>query len=126
MNKLSICKNNLTRGDFHTSDLPSDNTTDITISGLNDIFTKFYTAMTANPTSDDNITITIPFTNKSFAIPYNYTQTFVPTAIKSLINSFWYFVASLFILKDIINKFNKLKSGNIENIETTNIKGDLL
>lgn len=112
--------------DFSQSDLPSDNTTDITLNGLNDIFSMFYNAMTKEPSSSDNITITIPFTSKSFVIPYNYTSVYVPTIIKSLITSFWYFTASVFIIKDIIGKFDKLKSGNIENIQTSNIKGDIL
>lgn len=113
--------------DFSSSDLPSDSgVTDITTDGFNSIFTMLYDSMTREPTSSDNISIAIPFTNKSFTIPYNYTSTYVPNALRSLISMFWYYVGGLFIVKDLLSKIEKLKTGNIENVENTNIKGDLL
>lgn len=112
--------------DFSPSDLPSDNTTDITQNGINNIFTMFYNTFTRAANNEDYIEVPIPFTSKKIYIAYNYTSNFVPSTIKSLINMFWYYVVSVFIVKDILNKIQKIKSGDMEHMQDTNIKGDLL
>lgn len=113
--------------DFSSSDLPSDSgVTDITTDGINNIFALFYNAMTREPKTADIIEVSIPFTGKEFYIPYNYTNNFVPAAIKTIISMFWYYVFSVFIVRDIFKKIEKLKTGDIEHVETTNIKSDML
>ena len=112
--------------DFSSSDLPSDTTTDITQDGFNSIFTMFYNTFTRQATNEDYIEIPFPFTNKKFYIPYNYTARYVPSGIKSIISMFWYFAVGLFIIKDILNKIQHIKSGDLENMQNSNIKGDLL
>ena len=112
--------------DFSENDLPSDSTTDITQNGINSIFTMFYNTFTRQANNEDYIEIAVPFTSKKFYIPYNYTAQYVPSVLKSLINMFWYFVVGLYIVKDILNKIQHIKSGDMENMQNTNIKGDLL
>ena len=112
--------------DFSSSDLPSDNTQDITQSGVNNIFTMFYDTFTRPANGDDMIEVPVPFTGKKFYIMSNYTSSYVPTDVKSIINMFWYFVVSVYIVKDILNKIQKIKTGDMESMQNSNIKGDLL
>lgn len=108
-----------------SSSLPSDNTTDITSDGFNNIFNQLYNTFTSQTAQD--LVITIPFTNKSFTIN---SKTVYDGAnlgfVKTLIEIFWYFIISYFIVQDIAKKINKIKSGDIENVQQDNIKEDLL
>lgn len=107
------------------SSLPTNDTNDITESGFNSIFSTLYNAFTQKNSQD--IVLTIPFTNKSFIINYNTVfGSFTFGIIGYIINAFWYFFICLYIVNDIEKKIYKIKSGNIEDIETGNIKGDLL
>lgn len=105
--------------------LPTDNTNDITLDGFGSIFDRIRATFTSG--SATPITITIPFTNRSFTIS---KQSVFGSAnlgiVGTLIQSFWWFVVSLFIVKDIFKKIEAIKSGNIEFAETTNIKEDIL
>lgn len=117
--------------DFYSSDLPSDSgVTATTDEGLNNYFTRLYTTFTAQPNSLYDITINIPFTNKSFVIPYNLTSNVINKSsfswLKTFINAFWYYIVGRYIILDLIRKFEKIQTGNIENIENENIKEDLL
>ncbi len=107
------------------SSLPSDNTSDITADGFNNIFNQLYKTFTTQTAQD--LIITIPFTKKSFTIN---SKTVYANAnlgfVKTLIETFWYFVISYFIVQDIAKKINKIKSGDIENVQQDNIKEDLL
>lgn len=110
--------------DDNTSTLPGDTTEDITSDGFNNIFTQFYDAFTkpGNP-----VVITIPFVNKSFTI--NGVTVYAGAdlgLVRSLIDLFWYFIISYFIVQDVGKKINKIKSGDIEHVQDTNIKEDLL
>lgn len=111
--------------DVDSSSLPSDNTSDITGDGFDSIFNQIYTTFTSNVSKD--LVITIPFTKKSFTIN---SQNVYGNAnlgfVKTLIQAFWYFVISYFIVQDIAKKINKIKSGDIEHIQEDNIKEDLL
>lgn len=108
-----------------SSSLPTDNTTDITSDGFNNIFNQLYNTFTSQTAQD--LVITIPFTNKSFTIN---SKTVYGGAnlgfVKTLIEMFWYFIISYFIVQDIAKKINKIKSGDIENVQEDNIKEDLL
>lgn len=107
------------------SDLPSDSTQDITESGFTNIFDTIRTTFTSGVARD--LVVPIPFTGKSFTINTGNVYGNVNLGIVgTLIESFWYFVFSFFIGTDIARKINKIKMGDLENIQTTNIKEDLL
>lgn len=106
-----------------------DDTTDITQEGFNTIFTRVRNKI-ANPYRT-YIEFEIPFTDKSFRVDQNTIyggsySTLNNGPIGRYARAFWWFTLSLWILKDIGSIINKLKSGNVEQIETTNIKEDLL
>lgn len=108
-----------------SSTLPSDTTEDITGNGFDNIFQQFYDTFTTGSAQD--VVITIPFTNKSFTINANTVYGGANLGfIRTLIEAFWYFVISYFIVKDIGKKINKIKSGDIEHVQEDNIKEDLL
>lgn len=108
--------------------LPQDNSNDITQDGLNGIFTTIYNAFCTGQAQD--IIFPIPFTNKNITLQANYIRNMLTNSnanwVITIIEAFWWFLISRFIIKDISNKITKIKSGNIENIETDNIKGDML
>lgn len=108
-----------------TSTLPTDTTEDITTSGFDSIFETLYNTFTSGSAKD--LVINIPFTNKSFTI--NTSNVYGNAnlgLVKTLIQTFWYFVISYFIVNDIAKKINMIKSGNIEDIQKDNIKEDML
>lgn len=127
-NQLQQEQNDFLKNDnvsVDTSTLPSDTTQDITDAGFNSIFQQIYNTFTGGSAQD--IVITIPFTNKSFTINANTVYGGSNLGfIRTLIESFWYFVISYFIVKDIGKKINKIKSGDIEHVQEDNIKEDLL
>lgn len=105
--------------------LPTDSTNDITQEGFNSIFERIRSTFTSG--SSTPIVVTIPFTNKSFTISYDTVYGSANLGlVRSIIESFWWFVISLFITKDIFKKIEKIKTGNIEFTETANIKEDIL
>ena len=108
-----------------SSTLPSDDTTDITANGFNSLFDKIYTTFTSGTSKD--LVVNVPFTGKSFVI--NSANVYGGAdlgIVKVLIQSFWWFSISYFIVRDIGKKINKIKSGDIEHVEENNIKEDLL
>lgn len=108
-----------------SSSLPSDTSQDITEDGFNSIFQQIYNTFTGGAAQD--IVITIPFTNKSFTINANTVYGGANLGfIRTLIEAFWYFIISYFIVQDIGKKINKIKSGDIEHVQEDNIKEDLL
>ena len=130
-NKLDSMENTINDSsvDDITSDtLPSDSTTDVTADGVNGIFTSIYNAFCTGTAQD--IVFPIPFTNKNITLSANYVTNMLTNAnatfVITLIQAFWWYLISRFIVKDIMNKINSIKSGNIENIEETNIRGDML
>lgn len=127
-NQLQQEQNDFLKNDDINTDLstlPSDNTQDITNDGFNGIFQQLYTTFTSGTAQD--VVITIPFTNKSFTINANTVYGGADLGfIKTLIQTFWYFVISYFIVQDIGKKINKIKSGDIEHVQETNIKEDIL
>lgn len=108
-----------------SSSLPTDNTTDIAENGFNNIFNQLYNTFTAQTAQD--LVITIPFTKKTFTINSKTVYAGANLGfVKTLIETFWYFIISYFIVQDIAKKINKIKSGDIENVQEDNIKEDLL
>lgn len=108
-----------------SSSLPSDSTEDITDDGFNTIFTQLYNTFTKGSAKD--LVIQIPFTKKSFVINAKNVYAGAKLGfVQTLIEMFWYFVISYFIVQDIAKKINKIKSGNIEDVQQDNIKEDML
>lgn len=112
--------------DVPISDLPTDNTNDITKDGFDALFQNIQDIF-VNGVSKD-IVLHIPFTDKSFTINANtvYGDTSRLGFVKTFIEGWYFFFISLFIVKDINKKINKIKSGNIENVQTDDIKADVL
>ena len=127
-NELQEEQNNFLKNDDVTSsssDLPSDSTGDITSDGFNNIFNELYNTFTKGTAKD--LVIEIPFTGKSFTVNKSTVYGGADLGIVGvLINSFWYFVISYFIVQDISKKINTIKSGNIEDVQKDNIKEDML
>lgn len=125
-NSIDNATNTITDDNVNVdTDLPTSDTNDITLDGFNSIFDTIKNAFTTQNSTD--VVLPIPFTDKSITINYsNVFGNFSFGILSRIINAFWFFVVSLFIAKDIKDKINKIKSGNIEDVETSNIKGDLL
>lgn len=125
-NGFSDIEDDLTSSDIDIdSNLPNDNTTDITSSGFDSIFNTIYN--TVSGTNSNPLVITLPFVNKSFTISKETVYGNLDLGLLgTLINTVWFFLVSVFIVKDISKKINKIKSGEIDNIENNNIKEDML
>lgn len=108
------------------NNLPTIQIQDITQVGFGELFTKIRDAFTKDDIGA-YITFTLPFVNKTFTLSfYNIYGNFNLTVVKQIVTPFWYFVVSLYIVKDIAKQLNKLKSGNIDNVANENVKEDLL
>lgn len=108
--------------------LPSDNTQDITQDGINNIFTSIYNAFCTGEAQD--IIFPIPFTNKNITLQANYIRQMLTSSganwVITIIEAFWWYLISRFIISDVSRKITKIKSGNVENIENNNIKEEML
>lgn len=119
--------NNNDVSDVDTSGITNaDTTVDITQDGFNSIFNTLQTYFTSN--NGGSLTLTIPFVNKSITISKssvygNFKQL---STIENLASLAWYFVISLYIVKQVQNMINKIKSGNLEDVVDNNIKADIL
>lgn len=119
-------------------DLPTDNTNDITEADFSKIFNKIVDVFTnldyrINPTytftlpkftSGEPQTLTINTQSVYGAGDNGYSP--VLYSIWSLVESFWYFVVSLYIVKDIHHKINKIKTGDVEKVAEGDVKADIL
>lgn len=109
-----------------SDDLPTTDITDTTESGFNNIFQTLQSAFTDD--TQQELTVTLPFVNKDITIsrekiiPNETVRNFL-TVISS---SFWLFLVSIFVVKDMSKRFNKIKSGDIESVTNSNIKEDIL
>lgn len=109
-----------------SDDLPTTDVTDTTESGFNNIFRTLESAFTDD--TEQELRVTLPFVNKDITIscekiiPNETVRNFL-TAISS---SYWLFLVSIFIVKDMAKRFNKIKSGDIESVTNSNIKEDIL
>lgn len=114
--------------DDSSVNLPTDNTNDITQDGLNNIFTSIYNAFCVG--EPQNIVFPIPFTNKNITLQPNYIRQMLTDSganwVITIIEAFWWYLISRFIIKDVSKKITKIKSGNVENIENSNIKEEML
>lgn len=122
--------NNINNNDVSDVDtsgiINADTTVDITQDGFNSIFNTLQTYFTSN--NGGSLTLTIPFVNKSITISKstvfgNFKHL---STIENLSSLAWYFVISLYIVKQVQNMINKIKSGNLENVVDNNVKADIL
>lgn len=106
----------------------SEDTSDITEAGISQIFTTVYNAFTSD--NAQNLVIPIPFTNKNIVIEADMLKNALSGSIFKplivLIKAFYWYLISRFIYLDISKKIDKIKSGDIENVENNNIKEDML
>ena len=125
--KINDNINNNDTSEIDTSGITnSDTTVDITQDGFNSIFTTLQTYFTSN--NGGSLTLTIPFVNKSITISKstvygNFKQL---STIENLASLVWYFVISLYIVKQVQKMINKIKSGNLEDVVENNIKANIL
>lgn len=108
--------------------LPDDSSNDISKQGIENIFDLLYNSFTSGEAQD--IVLPIPFTAKNIVIPSDYLENIFNNSnfnfLLMFIHAFYYFIVSSFIVRDIQKKFDKIKSGNIENLQNDNIKADML
>lgn len=114
--------------DSSSIDLPTDNTQDPTQSGVDNIFQTIYNSFTSGTAQD--IIFPIPFTDKSITLQANYIYNMLnnnnASWIITIIQAFWWYLISRFIITDIMKKIRKIKQGNFENLQNSNIKEDML
>ena len=114
--------------DSTASDLPSIDVTDTSQTGIDNIFSSMYNAFCVGQAQD--IVFPIPFTNKNITLSPYYVKDMLENNgaswVYTFIQAFWGYIIGRFIIKDVSNKINKIKSGNIENIQNNNIKEDML
>lgn len=114
------------------SSLPSNEFEDTTGTDnyISDLFNLLYNNFTDDTPAD--LYLTIPNTNKSFIINYNslygnfWEENTYTRYLKNFIQLVYWYIIGMYVLKDISKKVNKIKTGNIENIQSGNIKEDLL
>ena len=122
--------NTITDSNVDTSsiNLPTDNTTDPTQSGVDNIFQTIYNSFTSGTAQD--IVFPIPNTNKNITLPANYTYNSLnnnnASWVINIIQAFYWYIISRYIIVDIMQKIRKIKQGNLDNIENSNIKEDML
>lgn len=111
--------------------VPSSSATDTTESAFDGIFMRFYNAMTSN-SSVQAIWFSIPFTSEHFVLRSDLTSNIVNSfpgsagSLKTLLNSVWYFLVGLYILKDIAQIVQDIKGGDIMTKQDENIKTTML
>lgn len=114
--------------DSSSINLPTDSTSDPTQSGVDNIFQTIYNSFTSGTAQD--IVFPIPNTDKNITLSANYTynslQNNNASWVVTIIQAFWWYIISRFIITDIMDKIRKLKQGNLDNIENSNIKEDML
>lgn len=114
--------------DNSSINLPTDNTNDPTQSGVDNIFQTIYNSFTSGTPQD--IIFPIPNTNQNITLSANYTYNSLQTNnlswLITIIQAFWWYLISRFIITDIMQKVRKIKQGNLDNIENSNIKEDML
>lgn len=126
-NNTQIIDNTLTDSNIDINDgqLVTDNTEDITEDGFDNIFEMIRTAFTGTPQS---ITFPIPFLDTNFTLQPNFLTNMLQSGglgfMVTLVNAYWYFIISRFILKKIHFIIEGLKEGEFEQT-TGNIKTEV-
>lgn len=133
-NQLQQDQNNFLKQETSDTDVSIDNfnsvdANDITSSGLSGIFTSIYNSI--NSWSSKDIVLPVPFTNKSFTIPANYTHNMLSSVggglLITIISTVYYFIVARFIIYSVTGIINSIKSGSILETDTkTNITTEML
>lgn len=114
--------------DNSSVNLPTDNTNDPTQSGVDNIFQIIYNSFTSGTPQD--IVFPIPNTNKNITLSANYVADSLrnnnASWVIDIIQAFYWYIISRYIIVDIMQKVRKIKQGNLDNIENSNIKEDML
>lgn len=114
--------------DSSSIELPTDNTNDPTQSGVDNIFQTIYNSFTSGTAQD--IVFPIPNTNKNITLPASYTYDSLnnnnASWVIDIIQAFYWYIIARYIIVDIMQKIRKIKQGNLDNIENSNIKEDML
>ena len=114
--------------DSSSINLPTDNTNDPTQSGVDNIFQTIYNSFTSGTAQD--IVFPIPNTNKNITLPATYTYNSLnnnnASWVIDIIQAFYWYIIARYIIVDIMQKIRKIKQGNLDNIENSNIKEDML
>lgn len=127
-NKLDNIENTITDtsvppdSDF---DLPTIEVNDSTANFFDTLFTGIYNAFNTNEDTTISFTIfskTITINSADFRM-LNDSRF---TILRNLLESSWYFAIGYMILKDIRHIFDKIKTGNIENAVSNDIKADMV
>lgn len=148
--KIDDLNDNITDSTVESSgsDLPSYSYNDTTKNGIDNQFSKITTYMTRTSPSGSGINLPIPFVNKNVFIPSNLTSNIISSIgnvnadmslpngtivnlnfsgfLSNMISVFWWYIIARYIVLDIMNKTYKIQTGDIENLENENIKGDML
>ena len=107
-------------GDEIDSSLPSfDSDIDPTTSGVNEIFNLFKNGINNNNSFSFNLLGT------DFVISSDLLSSHLPSSLVVLINAFWWFFICRFILKDVISIIEKISVGDIDKVDTTNVKASM-
>lgn len=83
---------------------------------LSNIFTQYQNAFTSTNYTD--IVIPLGFVNETITIPSNYTETFFPTPLVTIIQLCYWYVISRWIILSLIKLVNSLR--NLDFMEKTN------
>lgn len=110
------------------TNLPSSSgADDPTSSGFNNIFMRFYNAMTSDSASDI-ITVPIPYANRSFDLNPIFVRSWWNQLgiIKDMVSAVWYFLVGLYIAKDIHKIIHDIQDGSIMTKTDTDVKTEML
>lgn len=114
--------------DNSSINLPTDNTNDPTQNGIENIFQTIYNSFTTGTAQD--IVFPIPNTNQNITLSANYIYNSLvnndASWIIDIIRAFYWYIISRYIIVDINHKIRKIKQGNLEDIQDSNIKEEML
>lgn len=82
--------------------------------GIDRLFQMLYDAFCTNEIED--LTFTIPFTNKQVVIGTNNISDNYPPAVKNIVGVFVWGVVGLYVLKDIRSIIDKISEGSPEDV----------
>lgn len=135
LNVISSFNNNNSFNSSDESSVNSDmdssvskwtNSTDTTKdAGLDNLFTSFANNF-LNSNRNQQVSISIPYTNKTFKFTANDIVGNAPPLLTSYFNMIWYFLLGSFIVKDVMSYIDKMKNGDIIDKSDGNIKTEIL
>ena len=123
----TITDSNISNSVIQQPSVPTD--TSGVETGVNNVFANIMNAFT-HLDSTQNVVFPIPFTDKNITLQGSYTRDMLTSVnaiwIITFITIFWWYLISRFIIKDILKMVDKIQEGNLDKVESSNIKGDML